>query len=140
MRTLLILFIGLWSMPASAALLIEEGYVRGLPPGQQVTAAFMRLVNSGDKPVTVVAAKTGAAERAEIHAHRHHNGMMSMQQVDRIQVPANGEFLLAPGAHHLMLINLLAPLKDGDNVQLELVLDNGQSVTQQLPVRSVLKE
>jgi copper(I)-binding protein len=119
---------------------VQEAYVRGLPPGQTVTAAFMRLVNKAKLPVEIVSADSDSAERAEIHAHRHHNGMMSMEPVASITVPAEGEFVLAPGEYHLMLINLHQPLADGDSVTIRLRTASGKVITAQLPVQSVLNE
>ena len=29
----------------------EGAYIRAMPPGQQITAAFLELVNSGDKAI-----------------------------------------------------------------------------------------
>ena len=130
----------LMTTAAQAAVEIRDGYVRGLPPGQPVTAAFMRLVNSGGSPVNIVAAATDSAERAEIHTHRHRDGMMSMEQVESITVPANGALRLAPGKFHLMLINLHKPLVEGDTVMIELRTDSGDAITARLPVRSVLNE
>lgn len=134
------LLLGSAALSATAELLVSEAYVRGLPPGQKVTAAFMALENKDNKPVSVVAASSDSAERAEIHAHVHNNGMMRMEKVDKITVPAGGQFILAPGEHHLMLINLLRPLKEGDSVSITLSLGDGSSQTLQLPVRSVLNE
>ena len=130
----------LLSAMSSAELRIEEGFVRGLPPGQQTTAGFMKLVNDGDSDVTIVGASTDSAERAEIHAHIHRNGMMSMQRVVSIVVPAQSEFVLEPGEHHLMLINLYKPLSESDTVFVELLSAAGHKVNATLPVRSVLNE
>ena len=124
----------------AAELQVDDGYVRGLPPGQTVTAAFMTLVNSSEQAVTIVSATSDSAELAEVHAHVHNNGMMSMKKVDSITVPANGRFVLVPGQHHLMLINLLEPLKQGDAVDITLFFANGSTQTVQLPVISVLNE
>lgn len=128
------------SAMSSAELRIEEGFVRGLPPGQQTTAAFMRLVNDGDSDTTVIAASSDSADRAEIHAHIHRDGMMSMQRVDSIVVPAKTEFVLEPGEHHLMLINLHRPLNESDKVYVELQTAAGDKINAILPVRSVLNE
>ena len=38
------------------------------------------------------------------------DGMMTMQKVDRMVVPANGKAELKPGGWHLMLIELAQPL------------------------------
>ncbi|MEE8056251.1 MAG: copper chaperone PCu(A)C [Pseudomonadales bacterium] len=124
----------------NAELEIEGGYVRGLPPGQPVTAAFMRLINTGNSAVEINAATTDSAERAEIHVHRHSHGMMRMERVGSIIVPANGDFILAPGEYHLMLINLHKPLREGDSVNIELHSKSGDVLTAQLSVRSVLNE
>lgn len=140
-RLLAVVGLLLLASPAWTQLAIEDGYVRGLPPGQPVTAAFMRLVNNSEQPITIIAAASTSAERAEIHAHRHHNGMMSMQRVDDgIVVPAKGDFVLLPGKYHLMLINLHRTLAEGDWVDIELSVENGETVTARLPVRSVLNE
>jgi len=130
----------LLSAMSSAELKIEDGFVRGLPPGQPTTAAFMRLVNSGDSDVSIVDASSDSAERTEIHAHYHRDGMMSMQRVDGIVVPAQSEFVLEPGDHHLMLINLSKPLSESDRVFIEFELASGEKISATLPVRSVLNE
>jgi copper(I)-binding protein len=85
-------------------------------------------------------ASSKSAQRVEIHAHRHNNGMMSMEQVDAITVPAGGEFVFAPGDHHIMLIGLIKPISEGDQVDLSLSADNGEVIKLLLPVRSVLNE
>lgn len=54
--------------------------------------------------------------------------MMAMVQVKDIDVPKNGEVMLAPGGLHVMLIDLNKPLKDGDKVDLELKFSNGETM------------
>ena len=130
----------LLAISVRAELEIIDGYVRGLPPGQPVTAAFMRIKNPDAAAVEIVAASTDVAERAEFHAHRHRNGMMSMEKVDSISIPAGQEFVLAPGQHHLMLINLQGALKEGDRVAIELTTAQGKLIRLSLPVQSVLNE
>ncbi len=143
------------SLPAFAEITISEGYVRALPPGQPNTAAFMEIHNSADRPVNITAVRSDAARLAELHAHHHRNGMMRMEQVEFVVVPAKGSFTLEPGDHHLMLIDLHRPLKEGDQVKivLEASFSSGEAITiseqagqsretisVNLPVRSVLNE
>ena len=138
----LVLLIGcaLAATIVQAGLEVQNGYVRGLPPGLPVTAAFMHLVNGSDKAVEIVNVTTDSAERAEIHAHYHRDGMMRMEQVTSIIVPAHDEFVLAPGGYHLMLINLNGLLREGDLVSIKMISSDGEVITVQLPVRSVLNE
>ena len=124
----------------SADIQIKDGHVRGLPPGQSVTAAFMKVINNGDKPVEIIFASTDGAKKAEIHAHLQRDGMMRMEKVESVIVPANGEITMKPGGYHLMLLDLHKPLREGDSVKVQLLGKNGKSASAQLPVRSVLNE
>ena len=120
---------------------VEDAYVRGLPPTQRNTAAFFILKNTGDRDLEVLAAPApDLAERVEIHAHRHRNGMMSMQQQASVTIPAGQSVAFAPGELHLMLIELNRPLRDGDTVSLALQTSGGETLTFSAPVISVLKE
>lgn len=133
-------YVSAWVPCVAGEVLVERGFVRAMPPGAPNTAAFMRLVNTGTEAVVIDGGATEAAERVEIHVHAHSNGMMSMHQVPEITVPGNGEFVLKPGEYHLMLMNLVTPLKEGDTVLLELQSGDSTVVRTQLPVRSVMKE
>jgi copper(I)-binding protein len=128
------------SFAVSAELLISDGYVRGLPPGQPNTAAFMRIVNSGPESLTINHAASADAELAEFHGHQQQDGMVRMHRLEGITIAAGETFILAPGDHHLMLLQLLRPLREGDQVEITLQASNGESVTALLPVRSVLNE
>jgi copper(I)-binding protein len=123
-----------------AAITVDEGYIRGLPPGQKTTAAFMRLHNSSSQSIRIIGVTSPAAQRAEFHRSSHSGDMMSMEHLEAIAVPAGEVVVLKPGAMHLMLINLTAPLRDGDSAPLTLQLEGGEQLTVILPVRSVLNE
>ena len=123
----------------SDLLVVKDAYVRGLPPSQRNTAAFFTVLNPRSEAVQIMAGSSEAAERVEIHGHQHRDGMMSMQREAAITVPAGGEFRFAPGAYHLMLINLTRPLRDGDKVKFELRTASGEVIAVEAPVISVLK-
>lgn len=136
----LVCVLSVYSLLSQADVTIEEGYVRGMPPGHPVTAAFMRLVNSGDKDVIIDSGSASVAKVVEFHTHINRDGKMSMQQMPSITVPAGGEFVLEPGKHHLMLIDLTQALREGDTVTVTLSSGNEAVVSAELPVRSVLNE
>ncbi|HEY3699470.1 MAG TPA: copper chaperone PCu(A)C [Spongiibacteraceae bacterium] len=113
---------------------IREGYVREMPPGQSTSAAFMNVVNGSDRPIAIVAAASDAAQAAELHTHSHDNGMMRMEAVKRLVIPARGHVQFAPGGYHLMLINLKRSLHAGENIGITLFDEEGKTYTAQLPV------
>lgn len=140
-RRILATLLACIGLHASAETLrVEQAYVRGLPPGQTTTAAFMTLVNQGDKDVVIDGGASPLAERVEIHAHRHDGGMMRMEQVPSITVKSGGQFVLAPGQYHLMLIGLQHTPREGEQVPLRLLSGDDTVLDIELPVRSVLNE
>lgn len=132
------LALGLVSQGALAqSLSVEKAQVRAVPPVSTTSAAFMVLHNSDQEDLAVVDARSPVAEVTELHHHVDVDGVMQMRRVPEIVVPAGGSTELAPGGLHLMLIDLVAPLHEGDEVELTLVLDSGESLTLDVPVKRV---
>jgi len=134
--------LGLGSTTATLAseLIIEQPYVRGLGPGQTVTAGFFSLQNTGDQGQTLVSVSANVAAEVQIHEHKHAGGVMRMQHVPSLIIPAGGRVVLKPGGSHLMLFDLQQPLQDGDEVELTLVFESGKQLVITAPVISILKE
>lgn len=139
-RCLLVLLIAVWVPLASAQLEINDGFIRGLPPGQSTTAAFMTLHNPGTEPVVLVGGRSDIAAALEVHGHQHTDGMMRMRPVPEFEIAAGGTRVLSPGSYHLMIIGLNRVLVDGDKADLVLIFADGKEQALTLPVQSVLKE
>ena len=54
-------------------------------------------------------------------------GMMSMQPVDSIEIPAGESVELEPGGYHIMVLDLAADLVAGDTVEVTLTFDSGET-------------
>jgi len=106
---------------------VNEPYVRLAPPNAPATGAFMVIKNNGDKDVKVVKADNPASKVTELHTHLNEGGVMKMRPVPAIEVKAKGEAVLKPGSLHVMLIDLKAPMKEGDVVPITLTFDDGSS-------------
>jgi copper(I)-binding protein len=105
------------------ALRLDHPSATPTPAGATTGAAYLRGIrNTGDQPDRLVGAHTPVARAVEIHRHEvDERQVMRMREVDGLDVPARGELRLRhDGAHHLMLIDLKAPLKVGDRFPLTL--------------------
>jgi hypothetical protein len=129
-----------YAMISFAHIEVSDAYVRGLPPGQPNTAAFMAVLNDTTDDITLVGVNSTAAKVVEMHRHSHVNGVMQMRQVKTIDIESGEQFMFSPGGYHIMLIGLHKPLRHGDNVALELIFSSGAKVMLTTIVRSVLKE
>ena len=106
---------------------VQDPYVRLAPPNAPATGAFMVIKNNGDKDVKVLKADNPVSKVTELHTHLHEGGVMKMRPVSAIEVKAKGEAVLKPGGLHVMMIDLKAPMKEGDIVPITLTFDDGSS-------------
>lgn len=139
-----VLFAALFLIPLSYAatpdITVRDGYVRGLPPGAQNTAAYMTIENHGPRSLTLTGARSSVAGHVSLHETRMQNGQMSMAPVATIMIPADGEVILESGGRHFMLMGLNATLSENDEVDMVLQFEDEQEFQLSLPVRSVLSE
>jgi copper(I)-binding protein len=116
---------------------VMDPYVRLAPPNAPATGAFMVIKNHGSKEAKVVMADNPASKVTELHTHLNEGGVMKMRQVKDIAIPAGGEAVLKPGSLHVMLIDMKAPLKEGDVVPITLGFDDGSRKTVDVPVKNM---
>lgn len=99
---------------------------RAMPPSAPTGAVYLVLRNntaSGD--IRLVAASTPLADKVELHTHRHVNGLMHMEQIESVVIPAGQSILFKPGGLHLMMFDLHQPLVAGSQFPLQLKFDDG---------------
>lgn len=117
---------------------IIDPYVRAVPPGQEVSAAFLQMENSSAETRFLVNATSPVSKVVELHSHVHDNGMMKMRRVEAIEIPANGTTVLKPGGLHIMLIDLHDGLKLDQKVAITLEFKDGSSQVIEAPVRKIM--
>jgi copper(I)-binding protein len=112
---------------AADNVVVQDPYVRLAPPNAPATGAFMVIKNNGDKDVKVLKADNPVSKVTELHTHLNEGGVMKMRPVPAIDIKAKGEAVLKPGGLHVMMIDLKAPMKEGDVVPSTLTFDDGSS-------------
>jgi len=122
-----LLFSGSLLAAAADQVEVHQPYVRLAPPNAPAAGAFMVIRNTGSKDVKVVKADNPASRVTELHTHLNEAGVMKMRQVPAIDIKAGGEAKLQPGGLHIMLIDLKAPMQEGDNIAITLGFDDGSS-------------
>jgi hypothetical protein len=100
-----------------------------------VSAAYMLIENTSDKPDKLVSIVCDAASVVEIHETVLKNDMAAMQPMPGgLTVPALGMVELKPGGYHLMLLGLKRALVAGERITLTLTFESGVVVTLVTPV------
>lgn len=125
---------------AAGAVRVDNAWIRATVKGQSGTGGFMSLTAS--QPLTLVGFSTAVAAESELHEMAMDGDVMRMHAVPSLPLPAGQTVELRPGmdGHHLMLMGLKQPLKEGDEVALTLKLRtaDGKTLTQEIkvPVKS----
>jgi periplasmic copper chaperone A len=113
---------------SACALTVTDPWVKAQDTG--MTGAFGVMTNPTDQDITITSASSPSAGKMEIHEVVDQDGQMVMQPKEGgLVVPAGGSATLKPGSDHLMLMELPAPIKAGDEVEITAVCDTGGTLT-----------
>jgi copper(I)-binding protein len=115
----------------------EGAWVRGTVPAQKTTGAFVTLASSED--AKVVAVKSPAAKAVEIHSSAMKDGVMHMNAIGALALPAGKRVELKPGGHHVMLMGLSRPLSAGDIVALVFTIEDSKGKRTTLEVKAPVR-
>lgn len=137
MRVLIVLFLALPLTAIAEGLSFDSAWSRATPPGARTAAVYGVLSNNGNEPLTLAEISTGAAKMAHLHTTSMEGGMMKMRQADAVVLAPGEQLVLEPGGFHIMLMQLGAPLAEGDEFDVEIGTSEGERIEVSVPVGSV---
>jgi copper(I)-binding protein len=114
------------ALALGTAILVSDAWSR---PAIGTGVVYARIANTTGTPDRLDAARTPVARVVEIHRSTAGSaamngmvmtGVMSMQRVPALTIPAHGSVTLAPGGYHLMAIGLRHDLHPGERFPLRL--------------------
>ncbi len=119
----------------AAVMHIHDPMARPAPLAGGTGAVYFLLHNGGDTEVTLTGGESPAAGAVEIHTTENDNGVLRMRQITGGVVLGPDESIrLEPGGMHLMLANLVAPLAEGDSIEVTLHFEGADDFTFTVPV------
>lgn len=93
------------------------------------SAVYMVIRNHSANNDVLLMAESDIAEAVELHKSEMKDGIMTMNPVESIEIPAGGQVELAPGGLHIMLIGLKKELKTGEKFTITLVFEKAGKQT-----------
>lgn len=124
-----ILVLSLVSSLSYAELLVTQATVRLLPPGVPNTSAYFTIENRSKVDVVLIGAQADFVNKAEMHNHISHNGMMKMQQQSEVTIAAGRTLRFDSGGLHIMLFGLKKSLKEHELLPLTLTTKSGKTIS-----------
>jgi copper(I)-binding protein len=118
------------------SLAVEEAWGRPSPKSAANAAFYMVINNSGQENDTLAGASLDICGRTELHLSAiDDDGVMSMQQMQKIDVPAGELVTLEPGGLHVMCIDRQAELNPGDRFPMTLIFVNAGELAVEAEIR-----
>ena len=112
---------------AAASITLQDSWVKAADTG--MTAMFGTIVNDSDSDMTLTSVTSNASPRVELHEMAPDGaGTMKMREKDGgMTVKAHGSYELKPGADHIMLFDLPAPVQAGTDVSFTFTFSDGET-------------
>jgi copper(I)-binding protein len=118
-------------------LLITQPWSRELPVDLPGGSAYFTVLNQGSQADRLIAVSSPRAQHATLHTQAGNDGMMNMQNVAVMDIPAHTEVTFKPGANHVMLSGMQQPLKAGEQFPLILEFEQAGKIEVQVDVLPV---
>jgi len=116
---------------------IRHPWARATPPGATVGVAYFEVRNNGAQPDRLLSAASPAAKRVELHMTEHAGGIAKMRQLRAFEVPARERLTLEPNGAHLMLIEVVQPLKKGERFPIKLRFERAGEIEVEFEVQEM---
>ncbi|CAM5506245.1 hypothetical protein SAVIM338S_03702 [Streptomyces avidinii] len=113
-----------------AELTVSGGYMPE-PVNNEMAGAFMVIKNGSKTADRLTGVTSPLSDDLQIHETKN----QKMQQVQSLDVPANGELKLERGGNHVMFMGLKSTPKVGDKVTVELRFEKSGPVEVELDVK-----
>ncbi len=133
-----LLVYNVWVRPTAPAL-VDNATPEPPLPGT-VSGAFMLIQNTSDQDYTLVSVRDDFAAMTQLHTMSMDGGVMKMQMIDSIDIPAGETVELASGGYHVMLMDVTHDLYPGGAVTLTLTLADASGATFDLPVAALVTD
>jgi periplasmic copper chaperone A len=116
---------------------VANVWARATPGGAKNSVVYMTINAKSGAADRLVAARSDAAQGVELHTSIHGGGVTKMRRLDALEIPGGESVELRPGGHHLMVLDLMQPLKAGDRLKLTLVFEKAGEIAVEAHVRAI---
>lgn len=147
MKSFVFAVLGLFALPLMAldgpipTVAIHKAFARAT--NGKNGAIFGKIENTHpDKPLVLIGATSPACDHVELHTHKmvsrgaHQPPVFRMVQIEEMSIRPNDARVLKPGGDHIMLMGLKGPLKEGDEITINLLFKGEPPLEMIVPIKA----
>src|SRR5918995_6530005 len=147
------MFVRTFSLIAAAALLaspawaqaykvgsieIDQPWTRATAPTAKAGGGYVTITNKGATGDRLIAARSAASAKVEIHEMKMDGNVMRMRELDKgLEIPPGSTVTLKPGGYHIMFMELKAPFAKDAKIPVTLVFEKAGSIDVPFTVQAV---
>lgn len=114
---------------------IQQPWIRSAPPNSKTMAGFLVLKNICKTSIRIIDVESKDFGMPMIHRSVIENGVSKMRAPGVLQIKPGASLKFEAGGLHLMLMQPLRALKDGDKAGVRLVLADGRKVYSEFSIQ-----
>ena len=108
---------------------IRTPWTRATPKGATIGGGYIEIKNNGTAPDKLLNGSVSVAKRLQIHSTTIEDGVAKMREVTSgIEIKPGETIKFEPGASHLMFVNLMQPLHEGETVRGTLTFEHAGTI------------
>ena len=117
---------------------IDQPWTRATPPTAKAGGGFVTITNKGTTADRLVAARSAASDKVELHEMKMDGSVMRMRELEKgVEIPPGATVMLKPGGYHIMFMELKAPFAKDAKVPVTLVFEKAGSIDVELVVQAM---
>lgn len=123
----------------SGVIAVVDSWAPATPPNAPSAAIYLEIDNGTGDDERLVDAEVDRCEAIELHNTTiDEDRIMRMRLAEpaALEIPAGGELLMQPAGLHVMCIGLDEPFREGEALQLSLILESGIRLETTTPVEN----
>lgn len=122
----------------TGAIIVQDAMANAVPLAGGNGAIYFTVMNGTAQADRLVAVESEVAASTTMHESINDNNVVRMEaRPDGFALPAGGRVELAPGGKHVMLMNLKAPLTEGETITITLRFDHAAPFSVTVPIMAL---
>ena len=113
--------------PPQDSIVVRDAWVRQTSVTRTVSSGYLQIDNRTSAPIALVKVVVDGVRNTQVHRVAEENGRTAMTPVARLVIPQHSSVTLEPGGTHLMLTDVVRPLRAESTIRMILTFDNRQT-------------
>lgn len=116
-------------------LVLTGAFIRATLPNAPVAGGYLDITNNGATDDRLISVVSTISMMTQIHEMAMDSDVMKMRELPMgLVIPAGEKVHLKPGGYHVMFMDLIGPLLDGETIRVRLNFEVAGEVDLAMPV------